>query len=47
MNLYNTVCVEELRIKQFLAWFDNTIIDGIVNGSATLTKALSNFKWKI
>ncbi|MBU1678262.1 MAG: NADH-quinone oxidoreductase subunit L [Bacteroidetes bacterium] len=30
-----------LILSNFLAWFDNTIIDGIVNGSATVTRLFS------
>jgi NADH-quinone oxidoreductase subunit L len=32
-----------LGLAKISAWFDNTIIDGIVNGSATLTRLWSNF----
>lgn len=32
-----------LGLTKISAWFDNTIIDGIVNGSATLTRLWSNF----
>jgi NADH-quinone oxidoreductase subunit L len=32
-----------LAISRGLAWFDNTIIDGIVNGAATVTRAVSSF----
>lgn len=35
-----------LGLSKFLAWFDNTIIDGIVNLSATVTKGFSNFSGK-
>ncbi|MCK7520833.1 MAG: hypothetical protein MZV64_25635 [Ignavibacteriales bacterium] len=38
-EFYNTVFVGgTLALSNFLKWFDNTIIDGIVNGSATVTK---------
>ena len=41
-EFYNTVFVGgTLALSNFLKWFDNTIIDGIVNGSATVTKGLS------
>ncbi len=32
-----------LLFSRFLAWFDNKIIDGIVNGSATITRGFSRF----
>ena len=32
-----------IGLSRLLAWFDNKIIDGIVNGSATVTKWFSNF----
>jgi len=32
-----------IRISRLLAWFDNKVVDGIVNGSATVTKWFSNF----
>ena len=35
-----------LAFSNFLRWFDNTIIDGIVNGSATLTRGLSTLSGK-
>jgi NADH-quinone oxidoreductase subunit L len=35
-----------LAISSFLRWFDNTIIDGIVNGTASVTTALSRFTGK-
>ena len=31
-----------LRVTNMLRWFDNTIIDGIVNGSGWITKAISS-----
>ncbi|NWF88458.1 MAG: NADH-quinone oxidoreductase subunit L [Ignavibacteriaceae bacterium] len=41
-EFYNTVFVGgTLAFSNFLRWFDNTIIDGIVNGSAALTRGLS------
>jgi NADH-quinone oxidoreductase subunit L len=46
-EFYNTVFVGgTLALSNFLRWFDNTIIDGIVNGSATITKGLSNISGK-
>ncbi len=32
-----------IGISRLLAWFDNKVVDGIVNGSATVTKWFSNF----
>ena len=32
--------------SRFLAWFDNTIVDGIVNGAATVTRMISFFTGK-
>ena len=32
-----------LMLSRFLAWFDSKIIDGIVNGTATVTKGISTF----
>lgn len=37
MTLVNGTMV----LSRFLAWFDNTIVDGIVNGSATVTRFFS------
>lgn len=31
-----------LQLSRFLAWFDNTVVDGIVNGAATVTRGASN-----
>ncbi len=46
-EFYNTVFVGgTLAFSNFLRWFDNTIIDGIVNGSATLTRGLSKVSGK-
>ncbi len=43
-EIYNTVFVGGiLLLSKFLAWFDNTIVDGIVNLSATLTRGFSRF----
>ncbi len=49
--VYNKYYVDELyqetfingtlRLSQFLAWFDRTIVDGIVNGAATVVRGLS------
>ncbi len=35
-----------LMLSKFLAWFDSKIIDGIVNGSATVTRNFSKFSGK-
>ncbi len=32
-----------LALSRILAWFDSNIVDGIVNGSATITKSISRF----
>ncbi len=32
-----------IGVSRLLAWFDNKVVDGIVNGSATVTKWFSNF----
>jgi len=46
-EFYNSVFVGgTLAFSNFLKWFDNTIIDGIVNGSATVTRGLSNLSGK-
>lgn len=46
-EFYNTVFVGgTLAFSRFLRWFDNTIIDGIVNGSAALTVGLSKASGK-
>ncbi len=46
-EFYNTVFVGgTLALCNFLRWFDNTIIDGIVNGSAALTRGLSTLSGK-
>ncbi len=43
-EIYNFALVGgTLQLSKFLAWFDSTIIDGIVNGSATVTRAVSRF----
>ncbi len=42
-EMYNRVFVEgTLMLTKVLQWFDETVIDGIVNGSAVITKGLSN-----
>ena len=46
-EIYNASIVGgTLVLSRMLAWFDNNIIDGIVNGSASVTKAFSNFSGK-
>ncbi|PKL83827.1 MAG: NADH-quinone oxidoreductase subunit L [Ignavibacteriae bacterium HGW-Ignavibacteriae-3] len=41
-ELYDlTAIAGTLRFSSILAWFDNTIVDGIVNGSATVTRFTS------
>jgi NADH-quinone oxidoreductase subunit L len=35
-----------MRSSRFLAWFDNTIVDGVVNGAATITRMISFFTGK-
>lgn len=46
-EFYNSVFVGgTLAFSNFLKWFDNAIIDGIVNGSATVTRGLSNLSGK-
>ncbi|WP_456408584.1 NADH-quinone oxidoreductase subunit L [Caldithrix abyssi] len=43
-EIYNATVVNGLLLwNNFLAWFDATIIDGIVNGSAFLTRNFSAF----
>ena len=32
-----------IGLSRLLAWFDNKVVDGLVNGSATVTKWFSNF----
>ncbi|MEJ5350805.1 MAG: NADH-quinone oxidoreductase subunit L [Melioribacteraceae bacterium] len=42
-ELYDATAVgQTLNFSKVLAWFDNNIIDGIVNGSAWITKSFSN-----
>jgi NADH-quinone oxidoreductase subunit L len=43
-EIYNASVVGgTIVLSRILAWFDNNIIDGIVNGSASFTKAFSRF----
>ncbi len=41
-----TVVSGTIVLSRILAWFDNKIVDGIVNGSASITRALSRFSGK-
>jgi NADH-quinone oxidoreductase subunit L len=46
-EIYNASIVGgTLVLSRMLAWFDNKVIDGIVNGSASVTKAFSRFSGK-
>lgn len=46
-EFYNSVFVGgTLALSNFLRWLDNTIIDGIVNGSAAITRIVSNISGK-
>jgi NADH-quinone oxidoreductase subunit L len=46
-EFYNAVFVGgTLLFAKFLAWFDATIVDGVVNGSAALTRGFSRFSGK-
>ncbi len=46
-ELYNYTFISlAIGLSKFLAWFDLKIIDGIVDGSAELTKKASNFSGK-
>jgi len=46
-EFYNAVFVGgTLLFAKFLAWFDATIVDGAVNGSAALTRGFSRFSGK-
>ncbi len=46
-EIYDAVFVGgTLFLSKILSWFDINIIDGIVNGSATLTRAVSTFTGK-
>lgn len=38
-----TIVGGTILLSKMFAWFDNNIIDGIVNGSATLTRLGSSF----
>jgi NADH-quinone oxidoreductase subunit L len=43
-EIYNASVVGgTLVLSRMLAWFDNKVIDGIVNGTASATKAFSRF----
>jgi NADH-quinone oxidoreductase subunit L len=43
-ELYNAVVVRGiLLLARFWAWFDGTIVDGIVNGTAAVTRVVSSF----
>lgn len=42
-ELYNNYIVEgSLKFSRFLSWFDNKIVDGIVNGAASVTRLISD-----
>ncbi len=43
---YATFVAGTIGLSKFLAWFDLFFVDGIVNGSATVTKGLSRFSGK-
>ncbi len=46
-ELYDkTFVAGTIGFSKLLSWFDNTIVDGIVNGSASVTKAISAFSGK-
>jgi NADH-quinone oxidoreductase subunit L len=46
-EIYNATFVAfTMGSSRFLAWFDNTIVDGIVNGAATVTRMVSFFTGK-
>ncbi len=46
-EFYNAVFVGgTLLFAKFLAWFDAAIVDGVVNGSAALTRGFSKFSGK-
>jgi len=40
-NYHKTFVAGLLGISSFLAWFDLTVVDGIVNGTASVTRLLS------
>ncbi len=46
-ELYSLLFIERLLdFSRFISWFDATIVDGVVNGSATLTRGISRiFGW--
>jgi NADH-quinone oxidoreductase subunit L len=42
-ELYDATIIRgTLALTQLLAWFDRTIIDGIVNGAATVVRAIAD-----
>ncbi len=42
-EIYSMVFIERLLdFSRFISWFDATIVDGIVNGSATVTRGIAN-----
>jgi NADH-quinone oxidoreductase subunit L len=46
-ELYNkTFVAGTLALSSMVAWFDRVVVDGIVDGSATVTKAVSSFVGK-
>jgi len=46
-ELYDkTFVAGTLGLSQLVAWFDRVIVDGIVDGTATVTKAVSSFVGK-
>jgi len=46
-ELYDkTFVAGTLALSRFIAWFDLNVVDGVVNGSAAVTKAVSKFTGK-
>ena len=42
-EIYSMVFIERLLdLSRFISWFDATIVDGAVNGSATVTRGIAN-----
>ncbi|MDA3861824.1 MAG: NADH-quinone oxidoreductase subunit L [Melioribacteraceae bacterium] len=42
-EIYSMVFIERLLdFSRFVSWFDATIVDGVVNGSATVTRGIAN-----
>lgn len=42
-EIYSMVFIERLHdFSRFISWFDATVVDGIVNGSATVTRGIAN-----